>query len=437
MNLRRELSREFAVYFIFHLREELKKPSEVTDYITLEGESFRTQTENMIDDLKKVFPNLQERIPLFNFFKQWWNRQRVNVNSSLIYENSTFKAYNQMFFFRIMDIRFHENSLRKKFTENMKNQTRMIREKGRLVTFEMLFQGELVLYPILELMLKRSRLPFREGRKILYEQSSFIQKAAYEVIDSELRDSLARTDSILKAILPEKIAEELKQKKKVQPKLHNSISIMFCDLAGFTEISSRLAPEDLLRELNECFGHFDKITSMLGLEKIKTIGDSYMAAAGLNDVKVLHSVNSILAASRIHEFLRKYAKSQNRKGLPAWQVRIGIHTGPAVAGILGENRFNYDIWGDSVNVAQRMESYGEAGRINVSREAMESASDFFIFEEGRTVNVKGKGMLEMFFVKSIKPELSLNGSGKTPSAKFKRLYESVMNPEAGLNSSQS
>ncbi len=433
MNLRRELSREFAVYFIFHLREELKKPSEVTDYITLEGESFRSQTENMISDLKKVIPNLQERRPVLNFFKQWWNRQRLNVNSSLVYEQSTFKAYNQMFFFRIMDIRFHENSLRKKFTENMKNQTRMIREKGRLVTFDMLFQGEMVLYPILEIMLKRSRLPFREGKKILYEQSSFIQRSAYEVIDSELRDSLSRTDSILKAILPEKVAEELKRKKKVQPKLYDSITIMFCDLAGFTEISSRLAPEDLLRELNECFGHFDKITSMLSLEKIKTIGDSYMAAAGLDEsAKVLHSVNSILAASRIHEFLRKYVKSQNRKGLPAWKVRIGIHTGPAVAGILGENRFNYDIWGDSVNVAQRMEAYGEAGKINVSRETMESSSAFFVFEEGRNINVKGKGMLEMFFVKSIKPELSLNGAGRTPSAKFKKLYESLLNPAPKL-----
>ena len=427
--IRYALARELARYFVLHLREELKKPSSVSDYTTIEGVSFRKITEDMIERMYKEFPDINPKPPYVNIFKLWWSRTQADLRPDktghIPYEKSTFKSQNQIFVFKILDIKTNDSLLRKKYEENLTERIKALRAKGRNVGFEMIFSAENKMYPFMELAARRAKLPNRICREILFEQNSFIQKAAYHIFDKELRESFKRTDEILKSVLPVHIVEELKLKGKVEPKLITSTAIVFCDLVGFTNIASTLSPQELLAELDECYSHFDRIVKMHGLEKIKTIGDSYMAASGMIESERLHSIDAVLSALKIQEFLRKYQKSQKRKGLPSWKVRIGIHSGPVVCGILGEQRFNYDIWGDSVNIAQRMEANGEADKVNISQNVFNETELFFDFQSRGKVLVKGKGEMEMYFVTGIKEELSIDGQKRTPNKLFWKIYEQL------------
>ncbi len=425
-SIRYKLAREISQYFIYHLKEELTKPSEVVNYTTIEGVSFSKITQDLILSLKKEFPDLNEEKPSFHLFQQWWkvtSKNKTIFPDTKPYEKSTFKSQNQLFHFKLLDIKYNSSILRNKFSTEMESTLNHFRAIGRRVGFETIFYGETMMFTLLEMIVRKSKLPSNPCRKILYEQNAFIQSLAYRIIDKQIQTSLKKTDDILKSILPEHIAEEVKAKGKVEPKTFPSVSILFCDLSGFTEISTKISPEQLLVELDNCFSHFDKITKMHGLEKIKTIGDSYMAVSGLsNETNRIPSVDAILCGIRIQEFMRKYFKSQFKRNLPAWKVRIGIHTGPVVAGILGKQRFNYDIWGDSVNTAQRMEAYGEPTKVNVSAETFNLSKEFFDFEARESVLVKGKGNMEMYFVNGIKQELSLNKLGKTPNRLFRKKY---------------
>ena len=427
--IRYALARELARYFVLHLREELKKPSIVSVYTTIEGVSFRKITEDMIGRMYKEFPDMNPKPPYFNIFKLWWSRTQTDLRPDktehIPYEESTFKSQNQIFVFKILDIKTNDSLLRKKYEENLSEGIKAFRAKGRNVGFEMIFSAENKMYPFMELAVRRAKLPNRICREILFEQNSFIQKAAYHIFDKELRESFKRTDEILKSVLPVHIVEELKLKGKVEPKLVTLAAILFCDLVGFTNIASTLSPQDLLGELDECYSHFDRIVKMHGLEKIKTIGDTYMAASGMIESERLHSIDAVLSALKIQEFLRKYQKSQERKGLPSWKVRIGIHSGPVVCGILGEQRFNYDIWGDSVNIAQRMEANGEADKVNISQNVFNETKGFFEFQSRGKVLVKGKGEMEMYFVTGIKKELSIDGQKRTPNKLFWKNYEAL------------
>ncbi|MDX1960205.1 MAG: adenylate/guanylate cyclase domain-containing protein [Leptospiraceae bacterium] len=423
--IRYELAKEIARYFLLHLRAELKKPSKVSEYITMEGISFKESTQKLIDKIYSLFPDIKENRPMFNFVKEWWDGSEFKNMDGRIsepYDNSTFKTQNQIFFFKIVDILEENPNHRKAFEENMLKTVTEFRKRGRAVEFELILSSEIRILPIFEIIVRRSHLPFWKSRNILYKQSEFMQRTAYKVFDKELKSAYNRTDEILKSILPEKIADELKYKGKVQPKLLPEISILFCDLVNFTNTSEKLSPTELLEELDNTYSHFDKIIKMHRMEKIKTIGDSYMATAGMNQDHKHHAVEAILSAIKIIEFIRKYSKSLDRKDRPSWKVRIGINSGQVVSGILGMKRFNYDIWGDSVNTAQRMEANGEQDRINVSRNTYELSKDFFEFESRGKIFVKGKGEMEMFFVKGIHPQLSLNGAGKTPNHKFKNKF---------------
>ncbi|MCE9499401.1 MAG: adenylate/guanylate cyclase domain-containing protein [Leptospira sp.] len=428
-DLRHRLAFELARYFLLHLREELKKPANVSDYITIEGVSFRKITEDMIESLNRQFPELEKsEQPKLNIFRKWWSeRDRTFFqNPTSDYDGTTFKNSNQAFLFKILDIKYRNPEFRKKFEENMQKTSSTMRAQGRPFGIEVIFSGESEMFLILYDLIKETDLPVEECHKILYEQNFFMFKTGYHVVDSELKDSFKKTDEILKSILPENIADEIRNKGRVEPKLLSSVSIMFCDLVGFTDISSKLSPKELLAELDECYTHFDKLVRINRLEKIKTIGDSYMCASGLFDNSFLHAVDAILCGLKIQEFMRKYQKSQSRKERPSWKVRIGINTGPVVGGIIGTHRFNYDIWGDAVNISQRMESSGESDRVNVSADTMELGMSFFSFEPRGKIHVKGKGELEMYFVTGVKPELSVDGNGRTPNRKFLAKYKETV-----------
>ncbi|MEM6394867.1 MAG: adenylate/guanylate cyclase domain-containing protein [Bacteroidota bacterium] len=183
---------------------------------------------------------------------------------------------------------------------------------------------------------------------------------------AELGQEKAKADQLLLNILPAQTAEELKQTGKASAKRHEQVTIVFSDFVGFTAISNQLEPEELVKELDHCFRTFDKIVAQYDLEKIKTIGDAYLFVGGLNSDAQTGAVDSLKAARDIQMFLKSYAKECQANNRPVFRARLGIHTGPLVTGVVGTNKFAYDIWGKSVNIASRMESNGQVDSIVVS-----------------------------------------------------------------------
>ena len=209
-----------------------------------------------------------------------------------------------------------------------------------------------------------------------------------------------RSDELLLNILPAEVAKELKATGASAARHIEQATILFTDFKGFTEASELLTPQELVEELDTCFKAFDAIITARGIEKIKTIGDAYMAAGGLPR-KVASGVGDVVqAALDMQDFMLKRKAERTAQGKPAFDMRLGIHTGPVVAGIVGVKKFQYDIWGDTVNTASRMESAGEIGRVNVSSSthlAVRHAAGLS-FEARGKVSAKGKGELEMYFV---------------------------------------
>ncbi len=217
-----------------------------------------------------------------------------------------------------------------------------------------------------------------------------------QIIEKEQK----RSDELLLNILPEATAKELKQFGKTKAKYYDSVTVLFTDFESFTKISEHFSPEELVSELDNCYRAFDKITSKHGIEKIKTIGDSYMCAGGLPVPNDTHAKDVVNAAIEIHQFMQLLAEEHRAKNKPVFKTRIGIHTGPVVAGIVGSKKFAYDIWGDTVNTASRMESTSERGKINISKSTYELVkNDFICIYRGKIV-AKKKGAIDMYFVET-------------------------------------
>ena len=208
-----------------------------------------------------------------------------------------------------------------------------------------------------------------------------------------------RSESLLLNILPEETAKELKAKGHADARLIDNVTVLFTDFKGFTAMSEKLSPEALVKDLHLCFSLFDGICEKYGIEKIKTIGDAYMAAGGLPVPNITHPQDVVNAALEMAEVVEAGKAKKIAEGLPFFEVRVGVHTGPVVAGIVGIKKFQYDIWGDTVNTASRMESSGEVGKVNISQSTYELLQDdpAFRFESRGKILAKGKGEIDMYF----------------------------------------
>jgi class 3 adenylate cyclase len=239
---------------------------------------------------------------------------------------------------------------------------------------------------------------------------------------SELEQERRKSDQLLLNTLPQKIAEELKQTGKVKPVHYGSASILFTDFKDFTRLAEQLTPEELVSELDYCFSFFDMVAETHKLEKLKIIGDSYMCVGGIPTPSSTHALDAVLAALQIKAFMgwRRYEKMQKQQ--PFWEIRLGIHSGPLLAGVIGKKKFSYDVWGDTVNTAARLESSSLPGCINISKSTYELVKDFFDCDYRGKVAAKNKGNIDMYFVNGIKKHLALEPLGLLPNDEFNALY---------------
>lgn len=206
----------------------------------------------------------------------------------------------------------------------------------------------------------------------------------------ELQAEKQKTEELILNILPVEIAEELKQKGSAEAKQYKHVTVLFTDFVGFTQVSELLSPEELVGAIHTCFTEIDAITERHGLEKIKTIGDAYLAVCGLPEEKPDHAIRVIRAAIDIREYMN--AQSE------VFRIRIGVHTGSVVAGIVGVKKYAYDIWGDTVNMAARMEQHSETGKINISEDTWRLINHQFNCIARGKIAAKNKGEVEMYFV---------------------------------------
>ena len=279
-----------------------------------------------------------------------------------------------------------------------------------------------------------------QSRELTIEQTEAIRRLAHQAVSQfELRRSVlelerrmaelaearreaelerARSDRLLLNILPRVVADELRANEQVVPRYHESVTIMFADFEGFSRLTEQIEPKSLIEQLDQFFSAFDAIAERHRLEKLKTIGDAYMCVGGLPEPNRTHDVDTCLAALSFIEFMRRTNLQRDKLHLPRWDLRIGIHSGPVMAGVVGKSKFIYDVWGDAVNIAARLEAAGGTGRINVSDTVHRRVRPLMEFEPRGAVEVKNKAPISMHFLTRIKAEFSRDAEGLRPNEAF-------------------
>lgn len=231
---------------------------------------------------------------------------------------------------------------------------------------------------------------------------------------NELAYQKEQTEQLVKKLLPQNTADELRETGKAKSHKYEMVTVLFADIQGFTAIAEQTKPEELIKHLNNIFSCFDKVIANYNIEKIKTIGDAYMCAGGMPNKDNTNPIEVVLAALDMQREIRKI----NEESALKLEIRIGVHSGPVVAGVVGSKKLEYDIWGDTVNIASRMESHGLINKVNISEHTYNHVKDFFVCQYRGKIEVKYKGEMEMYFVHEIKKTLSENADRINPSKDF-------------------
>lgn len=242
------------------------------------------------------------------------------------------------------------------------------------------------------------------------------------ILSRNLNIERKKSETLLLNILPKSIADELKQNDSVLPKRFEETSILFCDMASFTKIAEAMDPETLVGELDRVFKKFDEICIEYRMEKIKTIGDAYMAVGGIPIENKTHAIDAVLCGLSFQAYMNEQREIHSLHGKEFWQIRLGIHVGPLVAGVVGNNKFAYDVWGDTVNTASRLESSGVVGEVNISQDTYDLIKDYFLCESRGLISAKNKGNIPMYLVKGFLPEYADPINALRPNQQFKRMY---------------
>ena len=269
--------------------------------------------------------------------------------------------------------------------------------------------------------LSRQVLTLLELRRRLIEHNRTI--AQLEIAREEVAVQNARAEELLDNLLPRAVTEELKTYGRVRPKYIRSATVLLADFQGFTLLSERAEPAALIGLLDEYFRAFDDIVASHGLEKIKTIGDAYMAVGGMPETGLRHPIDACLAALAMQSAAARMKSRSDELRLPSLDLRIGVHTGPVISGVVGNRRFTFDIWGDAVNTASFMEAHCTAGRINVSDTVAGHAKALFELEPRGPVEAKHERTHEMFFLIRLKEEFSRDQAGCHPNKSFAAEYD--------------
>jgi len=261
-------------------------------------------------------------------------------------------------------------------------------------------------------------IAYQKWRSIQHGKEHFrLEEIIHERTEALIKEK-EKTENLLANILPKKTAEELKSRGKATSSKFKMVTVLFADIEGFTKIAEQMNPDKLIDELDHFYFHFDSVVEKYNIEKIKTIGDAYMAAGGIPVKNLTNPVEVILAAMEMQRFMKGLKDTKT----DIWDLRIGIHTGSVIAGVVGQKKFSYDIWGDTVNTASRMESSGKIGKINISASTYHLIKEFFDCEFRGKMPVKYKGDIAMYFVDGIKPDLC-EEDGLTPNTKFLTLIQ--------------
>ena len=259
------------------------------------------------------------------------------------------------------------------------------------------------------------------ANKTLEKQQQEIQKQTKLLEEEKLK-----SENLLKNILPWEVAYSLQKKGTYKSKKFKEVSVMFTDFVGFSKVS--VAYEDIdefLNVLSSYFEAFDEITSQRFIEKIKTIGDSYMCVGGLPRTNRSHPFDTVLAAIEIQRYAKAMAELAKDENKPQWNLRIGIHSGSVIAGVIGKHKFAYDIWGDTVNIASRIETACDPGKVNISETTYAYIKDYFICTPRGKIPAKNIGEIEMYFVDRIRPEYAEDNDGFIPNAIFRKVLSSL------------
>jgi adenylate cyclase len=232
------------------------------------------------------------------------------------------------------------------------------------------------------------------NRKLARQKTEIIKQSA--VIEEERK----KAETLLLNILPKEIADELKEKGFSMPRSYELVTVLFTDFKGFTQIAEKLTPEQTVEKLNFFFQKFDEIAQKHNLEKIKTLGDGYMCAGGIPNENSTNPIDAVKAGLAMQKFMREWNANRIVNGESTFELRLGINTGALIAGVIGKNKFAYDIWGDTVNLASRMESSGEVGKVNISGATYEWIRHQFVCTHRGKVLAKNKGEVDMYFVES-------------------------------------